>query len=119
MRPGAQLSDSMSWDTSVYDKIFWEDVWHVCAIISRALEGGKLYPDPRVTRAQETGYPELVLVQNLRLTRGLPCSVCAITETGGEVTLDDLNDISTSRPDTGLPISYYDGGNQPLYVPGE
>ena len=71
-------------------------------------------PDPNVTKAPETGYPEVVLVQiSLRLT----CSVCVITETGGEV-LGGLGDASTSCLDTELPISLDDGGKLPLYVPG-
>ena len=67
--------------------------------------GGKLFPDPSVTKAPETGYSELVLVQiSLRLTLGLPCSVCAITETDGVITLDGLDDVLASRLDSGLPI---------------
>ena len=34
----AQLSDPMNWNTSVYDKIFWEDIRHACA---RALDIGR------------------------------------------------------------------------------
>ena len=41
MRPEAQLSDPMSWDTSLYDKTVWEDIWHTCAIISQALDIGR------------------------------------------------------------------------------
>ena len=70
MSPEAQLSDAMNWDTSVYDRTDWEDIWHAHAIISRALDlGGKLFPDPGITKAPETGYPELVLFRIwLRLT---------------------------------------------------
>ena len=38
MRPEAQLSDPMNWDTSMYDKTVWEDFCHACAIVSRALD---------------------------------------------------------------------------------
>ena len=41
MRPEAQLSDPMNRDTSVYDKIFWEDIRHACVIISRTLGIGR------------------------------------------------------------------------------
>ena len=82
--------------------------------------GGKLSPDPNAIEAPETGYPELVLVQiSLRLTRGLPCSVCLVTETGSEVTLASLGNVSTSRLDMELPISLDDRGKLPLYAPGE
>ena len=81
--------------------------------------GGKLSPDPSVIEAPETGYPELVLVQILlRLTRGLPYSVCLATETGGEVILGGLGDVSTSLLDMELPISLDDAGKVPLYAPG-
>ena len=43
MRPAAQLSDPMNWDTSVYDKVFWEDIRHSCDIISRALDTPELW----------------------------------------------------------------------------
>ena len=67
MRPEAQLSDPINWDTSVYDKVFWEDIRHACTIIW--ILGGKVSPDPNVIEAPETGYPELVLVRILlRLT---------------------------------------------------
>ena len=66
MRPEAQLSDPINWDTSVYDKVFWEDIRHVCVIFPELwILGGKLSPNPRVMEAPETGYPELVLVQIL------------------------------------------------------
>ena len=82
--------------------------------------GGKLSPDPNLIEAPETGYPELVLVQiSFRLTWGLPCSVCLVTETGGEVTHGRLGDVSSSRLDMELPISLDDGGKLKLYVPGE
>ena len=42
-----------------------------------------------------------------------------ITETGGQVILGGLCDVSTSRLDTELSISLDDGGKLPLYVPGE
>ena len=59
------MSDPMNWDTSLYDKTVSEDIWHARAWI---LEG-KLYADPGVTEAPDTGYPERVLVQiSLRLT---------------------------------------------------
>ena len=61
--------------------------------------GGKLSLDPSVTEAPETGYSELILV---RFTQGLPCSVSVVTETGGVITLDGLDDESASRLDTGL-----------------
>ena len=81
--------------------------------------GGKLSTDPSVIEAPETGYPELVLVQILlRLTRGLPYSVCLVTETGGEVILGViLGDVSTSLLDMELPISLDDAGKVPLYAP--
>ena len=82
--------------------------------------GVKLSPDPSVIEAPETGYPELVLVRIwLRLTRGLPYSVRLVTETGGEVKLGGLDDVSTSRLDMELLISLDNGGKLPLYVPGE
>ena len=68
--------------------------------------GGKLSPDPSVTEAPETRYSELVLVRILlHLTRGLPCSEYVVTETGGVITLDSLNDVLANRLDTGLPKS--------------
>ena len=76
--------------------------------------GGKLSPDPNVIGAPENGYPELVLVRIwLRSTGGLPCSVCLVTETGGEIILGGLGDVSTSRLDMELPISLDDGGKLP------
>ena len=66
MRPEAQLSDPINWDTSLYNKVFWEDIRHVCAISPELwILGGKLSPNPRVMKAPETRYPELVLVQIL------------------------------------------------------
>ena len=41
MRPEAQLSDPMNWDTSLYDRTVWEDIWHAHAIISRVLDIGR------------------------------------------------------------------------------
>ena len=41
MGPEAQLSDPVKLDTSEYDKIFWEDIQHACAIISQALDIGR------------------------------------------------------------------------------
>ena len=82
--------------------------------------GGKLSPDPRVMEAPETGYPELVLVQILlHLICGLPYSVCLVTETGGEVTLGGVDDLSTSHYDMELLIFLDDGGKLLLYVPGK
>ena len=66
MRPEAQLSDPINWDTSLYDKVFWEDIRHACIISPELwILGGKLSLNPRVMEAPETGYPELVLVQIL------------------------------------------------------
>ena len=45
--------------------------------------------------------------------------MCAITETGGLITLDGLVGVSTSHRDMGLPISPDDGGKLPLCVPGK
>ena len=61
MRPEAQLSVPMNWDTSVYDSIFWEEK---CVLFSPEpwILGRKLSPAPSITKAPETGYPELVLV---------------------------------------------------------
>ena len=41
MRLEVQLSDPMNWDTSLYDKTVWEDIWHASVIISRALDIGR------------------------------------------------------------------------------
>ena len=41
MRPEAQLSNPINWDTSLYDKVFWEDIWHDMCHISRALNTGR------------------------------------------------------------------------------
>ena len=41
MRPEAQLSDPMNWDSSLYDKTVWEDIRHARATISRALDIGR------------------------------------------------------------------------------
>ena len=57
MRPEAQLSDPINWDTSLYDKVFWEDIRHAFAISPElwiGLLGGKLSPNPRVIEAPET-----------------------------------------------------------------
>ena len=55
MRPEAQLSDPINWDTSLYDKVFWEDIRHACAISPDLwILGGKLSPNPRVMEAPET-----------------------------------------------------------------
>ena len=60
MRPEAQLSDPMNWDTSEYDKTVWEDIRHGHAFISRALDiGREASPDPGAIEARGTGYPEL------------------------------------------------------------
>ena len=40
MRPEAQSSDPMNWDTCVYDRNGLGDIWHAHAIISRALDTG-------------------------------------------------------------------------------
>ena len=78
--------------------------------------GGKLSLDPSVT---ETGYPELITVRiSLSLTRGLPCSVSVVTETGGVITLDGLDEESANRLDTELPKSLDDGGKLPSYSKG-
>ena len=45
--------------------------------------------------------------------------MCVITETSGEITLDSLDNVSTSHLDTGLPISPDDSGKLPLCVNGE
>ena len=72
--------------------------------------GVKLSPDPCVIEALETGYPELVLVRILlRSTRGIPYSVYLVTETGGEVILGGLGDVSTNRLDMELLISLDNG----------
>ena len=42
-----------------------------------------------------------------------------VTETGGEVTLGGLGNVSTSRLDMEVPISLDDGGKLSLFVPGE
>ena len=66
MRPEAQLSDPINWDTSVYDKIFCEDIRHSYAISPELwILGRKLSPDPSVMEAPETIYPERVLLQIL------------------------------------------------------
>ena len=94
-------------------------IFGTCVLLSPEpwIMGGKLSPNPSITKAPETGYPELVLIKILlSLTGGLPCSVCVITETGAKVTLDSLNGVSTSRLDTELPISPYDGGKLQLCV---
>ena len=58
MRPEAQLSAPLNWDTSLYDKnvlrIFGT---HVPLYREPWILGGKLSPDPGVTKAPETGYP--------------------------------------------------------------
>ena len=41
MKLEALLRDPINWDTSVYHKVFWEDIRHACAIISRALYTGR------------------------------------------------------------------------------
>ena len=41
MRPEAQLSDPMNWDTSLYEETDWKDIRRTCAIISRALDIGR------------------------------------------------------------------------------
>ena len=54
MRPEAQLSDPINWDTSLYDKVFWEDIRHACAISPELwILRGKLSPNPRVMEAPE------------------------------------------------------------------
>ena len=62
MRPEAQLSAPMNWDTSLYDKNVWEDIWMCYYLLSLGYWKMKLSPDPDRTEAPETGYPELVLV---------------------------------------------------------
>ena len=66
--------------------------------------GGKLSPDPGVTEAPETGYPELV-------------QIYVITETGGVIKLDNHGGVLTSRRYIELPISPDDGGKLPLCAP--
>ena len=68
MRPEAQLSDPIKWDTSVsHFSGFSGRILgvHVPYLPELWILGGKLSPDPRVMEAPETGYPELVLVQIL------------------------------------------------------
>ena len=51
----AQLSDPIHWHTSLYDKVFWEDIRHACAIFPELwILGGKLSPNPRVMEGPET-----------------------------------------------------------------
>ena len=37
IRPEAQLSDPMDWDTCAYDRTGWENIWHARATISLTL----------------------------------------------------------------------------------
>ena len=71
MRPEAQLSDPMSWNTSVYMTKFSGRIISMPVPLSPKpwILRGKLFSDQNVTKAPETGYPGLVLVQtSLRLT---------------------------------------------------
>ena len=51
----------MNWDTSVYDRNGWEDIFGMSMLLSRELWilGEKRSLDPCVSEVQEAGYPEL------------------------------------------------------------
>ena len=123
MRPEAQLSDPMKWDTSVYNKIIWEDInfgMHVLLspepfyIGREALPSSKRKRSPRNWISSTSSSLDFASF-NLRPTM----FVCVITKNGGEIKLDSLDGVSTSCLDTGLPISHDDRGKLPLCVPGK